>query len=687
MILKKIILNNFRQFYGRKEIEFMGSDLNKNVSVIYGANGRGKTSLYRALMFCLYGIKKLSQDPQESEKEINLVNKVALIESPKKEVEASVEVELLHDNQKYVLNRSLIGITIDDEEIEQQGKVKLAITTKKGNTYVLDRPKEISARINSMLDKRVREYFLFDGEKIERLTKVSKEQKHEIEVGIKNLLNIDRLFTANKGISLLLRNIDKQLKNKSTGEYQQQLIKLEEINKQKEKIGNELQNFNKEIKLATIEKKEVDKKLKEFESISDLLRKREENQKKREDAIKDRESLLDELVSVTDDVGLLLAEKTIDDADNFIREKIQHNEIPSQIRETLVERILQEKVCICKRDIKENTDPYNAILEWKNRIVDQSVESGLINTYKEIGTTKEFIKHKAYEIEVALQNYSCLTEQIEQVEEDLKNISDEIRSHGDKDIDTNIPNLEGSRDEIIKKTAKLEQKIYDKEKKLNQINEELEIIRNNLKELSKKEHIKNELVERRELVNQAMDALEKIYEEFTTEVKEKLSVAATEIFKKLIDDEGRKTFREILVTDDYSLQLIDWRGKPFLSNISAGQRQVTSISFIIALANLAGGKDVLDIPLFMDTPFGRLSGEHRDKLINNIPKLASQWILLATDTEFSEEEAKNLRATEKWGKIYVLEGDKPYVSIIKEKETGTFKPIRTRLKKEEKIND
>ena len=44
----------------------------------------------------------------------------------------------------------------------------------------------------------------------------------------------------------------------------------------------------------------------------------------------------------------------------------------------------------------------------------------------------------------------------------------------------------------------------------------------------------------------------------------------------------------------------------------------------------------------MDTLFGLLSGVHRDHLLDIVPKMVSQWILLATDTEFTEVEANAL---------------------------------------------
>ena len=45
MLLKKIKLKNFRQYYGEQELEFSTSP-EKNITLIYGKNGAGKTSFF-----------------------------------------------------------------------------------------------------------------------------------------------------------------------------------------------------------------------------------------------------------------------------------------------------------------------------------------------------------------------------------------------------------------------------------------------------------------------------------------------------------------------------------------------------------------------------------------------------------------------------------------------------------------
>ena len=54
MQIESIKISNFRQFFHETKIKFSVSSL-KNVTVIHGANGSGKTSLLNAFKWCFYG--------------------------------------------------------------------------------------------------------------------------------------------------------------------------------------------------------------------------------------------------------------------------------------------------------------------------------------------------------------------------------------------------------------------------------------------------------------------------------------------------------------------------------------------------------------------------------------------------------------------------------------------------------
>ena len=54
MLLKSLKLKDFRQFKGEQGVVF-STDPDKNVTIIMGENGSGKTTFAQAFTWCLYG--------------------------------------------------------------------------------------------------------------------------------------------------------------------------------------------------------------------------------------------------------------------------------------------------------------------------------------------------------------------------------------------------------------------------------------------------------------------------------------------------------------------------------------------------------------------------------------------------------------------------------------------------------
>ena len=279
MILQRLTLKNFRQFRGTQEIEFAAggkSRKKQNVTVIFGENGRGKTGIFRAVMFCLYGDRLLSQDGEVEQKELQLVNKTELEESAleKKPVETFVEIHFSHKGEQFQMKRSLLGLRDGEETLEQLQDLRLIRTKADGNAQIYEDPHDIDAVINSILDARVREYFLFDGEKMERLTLASAEQRREVSKGIRNLLNIDSLEKAIGGMSRLRKSLDQELSKVSTGEFRQILQNIETADDQRNKLVDDIKVNEDELQKASLEKKDLDKKLEKIGEIRGLLEER-----------------------------------------------------------------------------------------------------------------------------------------------------------------------------------------------------------------------------------------------------------------------------------------------------------------------------------------------------------------------------------------------------------------------------
>jgi len=667
MILLKLTVENFRQFRGKQEIQFVTpSKEDANVTVVFGENGRGKTGIFRAIVFCLFGERRLSQDGDVPLHELQLVNVSALEANQEKPVKTVVDLEFSHRDSLYRLRRAILGMRDDGRIIEEEDEIRLFVTSAGGNTQQVPTT-EINAVIGSILDRRVKDYFLFDGEKIERLTRASIEQRREISAGIRNLLNIDALETAIKAVGRVTKGLERELSQASRAELPRLLKQLGDNEEEQERARKRLDELADEIRLARQEIDKTDKELEKFNEIRHLLERRKSLEQELSNLERQATEALFEMKSLVCRASALIVAPTVINVYENIDHKKQKGEIPSEIRRDLIERILEEKRCICGSSVYEGSDAYTHIIAWLKRTSDVSTQDAALNLWRYLGEVRNHFSDDADLVEKKLQQYGNIRSAIANVNRSLENISNQIGTSERHDA----TKLDDHRKKLQDNIISLEADARVTQSQLDQRQQENARLRALLKEEKLKVGRNDELSRRSILARDTQDALNDIYSQFTREIKGMISESATLLFRELLDHEGRENLRSIIVNEDYSLQVLDRYKKPFLANISAGQRQIMSISFIAALARIAAKGSKIEIPLFMDTPFGRLSYEHRQNLINQVPSFASQWILLATDTEFSRQEAQLLKDSGKWGKFFILRSTKDGNTEIVEQDISS----------------
>lgn len=667
MILHKMTVENFRQFRGKHVLEFVTPSRDEaNVTVVFGENGRGKTGLFRAIMFCLFGERRLSQDGDVPHEELQLVNVSALAENPGQPVRTVVELEFTHREQTYRLRRAILGMLDGNKVIEEEDEKRLFIATAAGNTQPVPTT-EIDAVINSILDRRVKDYFLFDGEKIERLTRASIEQRREISAGIRNLLNVDALETAIKAVGRVAKTLDRELSGSSHEELSRLLKRLGDNEEEQARSRKRLEELADEIRLARQEIDKTDKELDKFKEIRHLLERRKSLEQELQGLEQQSADALNEMRNLVCKASALIVAPTVINVFGHIERQKQKGEIPSEIRRDLIERILTEKRCICGSEICEGSDAYSHIIEWLKRTSDVTTQDAALNLWRYLSEVRNHFSDDADLVEKRLQQYGNIRSAIANINRSLENVSNQIGTSERQDA----TKLDEHRKKLHESIIALEANARIIQAQLEQLQQENDRLRALLKEEKLKVGRNDELSRRSILARDTQDALTDVYNQFTREIKDLIGESATQLFHELLDKEGRESLRTIVVNDDYSLQVLDRYKKPFLANISAGQRQIMSISFIAALARTAARGNKIEIPLFMDTPFGRLSYEHRQNLINQVPTFASQWILLATDTEFRRQEAQLLKNSGKWGKFFMLRSTNDGNTVIMEQDIGS----------------
>jgi DNA sulfur modification protein DndD len=674
MKLHKIEIINFRQFKGHQEIEFaIGTP--KNVTVVYGENGRGKTGIFRALMFCLYGDRSLSQDEltgEERKEGLKLINEVALKENMGSQVESKVTIYFSHKQKQFRITRKISGLMKNDGSIIQNlsDQVELQQTDVNGNTLPVDNdPDKVKSQIQEILHSRLRDYFLFDGERIERLTRNTKERRDEVRQGIRALLDLDAVELAQKGLRKLISQIEKEIRYKSTGELQRVTALIDDLN-------TKIENLESEREYDEQESKRLEHRIHKISELISVNEETAEKEKKRQEFIKsmldkkvETDELKKEMATHLNTSAQLVAYEMIEQLREELELRRHKGELPPSIRKEFVERLLDQECCICGTPLDQaHIKERKYLQEFLQKHYTPGLGSESLDILLSLNRISSANEGLANEFNRLLITNKKLRDEIKDLETKIKLLGEELGEGG-----TSIDDLIQERNQCEEDMKTLDREMDRRTQDIIMNEKERDELRKTAYVLEKRQsHVKS-LVDRRDLTKDTLVELNAIYDQFADEVKQKLSVKSTQIFSRLADVETQKDIKKISIDDNYMLDVLNWADRRRLGEISAGQRQIVSLSFIMALIQVAGD---LEVPLFMDTPFGRLSGMHRDHLLDTIPKMASQWILLATDTEFTAVEADALRQTNSWGGIYELIKEEEGVTQIMQRNVNQFIPKR-----------
>lgn len=131
-----------------------------------------------------------------------------------------------------------------------------------------------------------------------------------------------------------------------------------------------------------------------------------------------------------------------------------------------------------------------------------------------------------------------------------------------------------------------------------------------------------------------------------------LAYAVTDFRDRLrdaIEDEATKVFRllsaeadydRLRINDQYGLTILHTDGTPVI-NRSSGYEHVVALSLIAALQRCAP----MNGPIITDSPFGRLDATHKRHVLQALPQITDQVMLLVHDEELDRRSAVELLDT------------------------------------------
>ena len=630
MKLERISIDNFRQYYGKHRVDF-AKDEQKNVTVIHGINGAGKTSFFLSINWCLYGksvdnVKVIDNVGELMSKEA--VSRAAIGET----VRTSVDLAFLHNGERYLVKRALQGVKQEDGTVkveENDSFTMMRITSADGDAKNIKNP---LGTMNSILPANVREYFLFDGEKIDNFAKP--EAAAQVKQAIYLVLKLEILERSRRHLEAVAAEYRKELKNKSGAELRELLEQEEKARTEIKKAKDRIYELHQENESAERKIADIDKRLREMENTNNLQQQRDRIERE----LKQRRIEMEEVVSTIQDLVtsgyFVVAESAIKKALLLLEEKRARGEIPGDYRQQFIKDLISKMSCICGRPFTDGSVEHKTLLAKVSNGLPDTLQDEVLNACAVLQAFEQRTEKQRTDVDAAMRRRADLVDIINGLEAELDDVSRQLKGSPLEEIsklERQRENFKGDIQDNTIEIGSLHTRVEDFTKTIAELKKEIDRAR---REETREVLLSTKL----DLAQRAADAIGEMYQAFADEMREKIQEKTKEIFKKLVWKESH--FQDVKLGPDFNLEVIDRYGYSARPELSAGERQVLSLSFIMAMSRISDE----EAPLVMDTPFGRLSSHHRNAIAEHLPILANQLILFVTDEELRDEARQNMES-------------------------------------------
>lgn len=653
MKINKLSVENFRQFYDPQEVEF--AEGSQNVTLIIGANGSGKTGIFRAMIYGLYGHQSLQQDDNGSK--VHLVNFERLQESAGRPVSAKVSLKFENEEKSYQLDREIAEV-MQGEKIQELGeKVSLFSQNESGETILsANNAKDVAEFISSILPEEVRNFFFFDAENLQLLNDLSgKSSSVQMKQSVQDLLQIS---TLSRGAKVLHELYNIQMNDISNQSGDPEIKKLSQLISDGKDTINELKSQNdvnqQAILAANSEIDDLNKQLADNKRLQDEKKDIDAQEQIKSTALEANKSILTNMAADLEPFSAILSK------DIFDKTLVQMKDMREKQRDVFAKRVLQQslqngKCMMCGNDLGKDPQAQQHV----QQLLDDYHSSELSGVLDLVEGANDRISEDSKRLPDKMNsNYQDLVANVDKVQKAQTIIDKKMDL-----VSSNLEKINNLSDKENYTLPKLKQDIQDKQVLIAKNNDEIaqltDQLANNQKDRDAKIKQQNQLDVKRQIAektNHLATTLSQILTDYDSNARKELAHQVKVLFNQLVTGQDQHLIQQITISDNYDMRIIGENGANLLNDISEGQKQVLSLAFIFALAKLAskGRESEIDFPLFVDTPFARLDSQIRDHIIKETPKLSSQWVLLLTDTEYTDREKRSFVESNAVGTVYQL---------------------------------
>lgn len=620
---KQIEIENFGPYKGRQVLDFPNDG---GVVVVYGENGRGKTSLLNAFRYALFGKVR-----REGHEDVSL-HRIPNVESAREGIyEFKVVLRFTYAGSAYELTRAALPLSGMAPQSSKDFKEEV-ILRKDGTALG---PDARDLELIHIMPEEVSRFFLFDGELLREYEELLKRESvlgDKIQEAIERILGVPVLKHARTDLDALHEQAQKHARTVAAQslEGEQLAAELENLAAERKHLQNEIERMEVELKDLIGEKTDLESYLRQYEQVKARLDRRRRLEEEVEASEGRIATLRSELKEAMSSVWRGMLSDKVRTSHNNIREELEQYRSRAATADFArrIESALEEGSCpTCSQSLSGE-----AKQRLRRELDRLRLDDNTSNAERAGVLTRR---------EVRLRNFG-----LEDNREIVKRVSEDL---GEAIVRKET--LEGELSDLRQQTADFkerEKEIGAKYERYDRVVEEIKALQDGVAAnrilLEEKRETARGISQNLEqlgnaninIAQQRADFYGRLHALFSSGVgtyrdrlRTQVEADASALFACLTHEPDYTGLR---INDNYGLSIVLQDGTEIPGH-SAGEGQVVALSLMGALQKNAP----LQGPIIMDSSFTRLDGEHKRNLLRALPEMSPQVMLLVFEEELEPE--------------------------------------------------
>lgn len=664
MFIKEIELNNFRIYKGSNKIDLLPHD-NKNIIVISGKNGFGKTTFLMSLVWCLYG-KQMEKVDELYQKEITdkggygkyIGNSLNRLANANGETKFSVSVTFTNVKIPEITCNEIKITRTYDIKTSTSDKVEILIDGYQ-NELIQDLTtdgkqdgEEIFIR-DFILPIEIAKFFFFDAEKIVSLAEInSPEQRRLLSKAYTEVLGIKKYEDLKDQLEILLDDYRrKSAKPEELRDFN--IIKTSLENKQLEidEFEENIQTLNQEKVEKQSESNEIQMKLIQegnlmtLEQLNELKSEKEGLESTINNLQEDLKDLFDLIPFGLAGETLMAVSSQLDNEKKYKENKFKQENVG-------------EKTNLILDDLEEEKKSFNGVISTDIRNFYESQIKNLIKKHffsdvpdfsETLTSLHDFSDVETNELNTLINTlkntfrdkFTSINDKYSRSKNDLDSIRRKINAAEKDTEDDYIAKLRADKERLDHRIISIGNDIDDLREKIGSFKAEMKTLKQRQEDLRKKIDDSRRYSEKDSITQRQIENLKHFIKEFKDATKKKLEDNILNELNGLMHKKGfiKKVVVDInQAGDDVDINLFNARNEKIdKGSLSMGERQM----YASALLNALVDESDISFPVFIDSPMQKFDKDHAENVIKEFyPNVSEQVVLFPlihkelTESEF-----------------------------------------------------